>query len=193
MCEQWPQTLRSTVDLVLSCDFPMIVLWGPDLIQIYNDGYLALMGTKHPAGIGQRIRDCWPEVWHINEPLYARVWQGETLTFEDQLYPIIRRGFLENAFFTLCYSPLWDETQSIAGVVVTVFETTGRVTATQDKGRTEEALRQSEERLQATQNAGQLASWDWDLTTGEFIWSGRVELVYGRSGEAMTPIDRILT
>ena len=51
-----------------------------------------------------------------------------------------------------------------------------------DKGRTEEALRQSEERLQAAQNAGQLASWDWDLSTGEFIWSGRVELVYGRSG-----------
>ncbi len=171
----------------------MIVLWGPDLIQIYNDGYLSLMGTKHPAGIGQRTRECWPEVWHINEPIYARVWQGETLTFEDQLFPIIRRGFLENAFFTLCYSPLWDETQSIAGVVITVFETTGRVTATQDKGRTEKALRQSEERLQAAQNAGQLASWEWDLTTGEFIWSGRVELVYGRSGEALTPIDRILT
>lgn len=77
VCAQWPPTLRSTVDLVLSCHFPMILLWGPDLIQIYNDGYLALMGIKHPAGLGQRTRDCWPEVWHINEPLYERVWQGE--------------------------------------------------------------------------------------------------------------------
>jgi PAS domain S-box-containing protein len=171
----------------------MIVLWGPDLIQIYNDGYLSLMGTKHPAGLGQRTQDCWPEVWHINQPLYARVWQGETLTFEDQLYPITRHGFLEDAYFTLCYSPLWDQTRSIAGVVVTVFETTGRVTAALEKSRTEEALRQSEERLRAAQTAGQLTSWEWDLSSGEFIWSGNVELLYGRSAEAMTPIDRILT
>lgn len=193
VCERWPQTLRSTVDLVLSCHFPMIALWGPDLIQIYNDGYLALMGNKHPGGLGQRTRDCWPEVWHINQPLYERVWKGETLTFEDQLYPITRRGFLEDAYFTLCYSPLRDHTQSIAGVVVTVFETTARMSAAVERSRTEEALRRSEERLRAAQTAGQLTSWDWDLTTGEFIWGGNVELVYGRSMNEMTPIDRILT
>jgi PAS domain S-box-containing protein len=146
-CGKWPQTLRSTVDLVLNCHFPMIVLWGPDLIQIYNDGYLALMGTKHPAGLGQRTQECWPEVWHINQPLYARVQKGETLTFEDQLYPITRHGFLEDAFFTLCYSPLRDQTQSIAGVVVTVFETTGRIAATKEQGRTEEARKEAEEKL----------------------------------------------
>ena len=193
VCEQWPTALRIAVDLVLSCDFAMIVLWGPDLIQIYNDGYLSLMGTKHPAGLGQRTQDCWPEVWHINQPLYERVWQGETLTFEDQLYPISRHGFLENAYFTLCYSPLRDEAQSIAGVVVTVFETTGRVTAGLEKDRTEQALRQSEERLRLAQTAGQLASWDWDLTTGEFIWTGDVELLYGRPAQELSQIDRILT
>ncbi len=189
---QWPQTLRSTVDLVLNCHFPMVVLWGPDLIQIYNDGYLALMGSKHPGGLGQRTEDCWPEVWHINQPLYQRVWQGETLTFEDQLYPITRRGFLENAYFTLCYSPLWDETQSVAGVVVTVFDTTLRVTAALETRRTGEALRLSEERLRAAQIAGQTTSWEWDLSSGEFIWTGEVELVYGRSAEAIATIDRIL-
>jgi PAS domain S-box-containing protein len=171
----------------------MIVLWGPHLIQIYNDGYLALMGSKHPAGLGQRTEDCWPEVWHMNQPLYARVWQGETITFEDQLYPITRHGFLENAYFTLCYSPLWDDTRSIAGVVVTVFETTGRVTAALEKARTEEALRQSEERLRAAQTAGQLTSWDWDLTTGELSWSGDVERLYGRAAEAMTALDRVVS
>ena len=54
--EDWPQSLRSAVDLALGCRYPMIVLWGNDLVQIYNDAYRELMGNKHPAGLGQRTR-----------------------------------------------------------------------------------------------------------------------------------------
>lgn len=122
--EDWPQSLRSAVDLALGCRYPMIVLWGNDLVQIYNDAYRELMGNKHPAGLGQPTQDCWPEVWKINEPIYARVLAGETLTFEDQLYPITRHGYVEDAYFTLCYSPLRNEAGEIKGVLVTVFETT---------------------------------------------------------------------
>ncbi len=137
---EWPQSLRTAVDLALACKFPMIVLWGPDLVQIYNDAYRDIMGTKHPEGVGQPTRECWPEVWHFNEPVYTQVFRGETLTFEDQVYPITRYGYLEEAYFTLCYSPLRDEAGAIQGVLVTVLETTGRVKA-------EAALRASEARL----------------------------------------------
>lgn len=49
----------------------MVVLWGEQLVQIYNDVYCGIMGDKHPAGLGQPTRDCWPEVWNINEPIYT--------------------------------------------------------------------------------------------------------------------------
>ena len=125
----WPQSLRTAIDLALACRFPMIVLWGANLIQIYNDGYRSLMGVKHPAGLGQPTRECWPEVWNINEPIYTRVRTGETVTIEDGLYPITRSGQLEDAYFTLCYSALRDEAANVAGILVTVFETTERVLA----------------------------------------------------------------
>lgn len=125
----WRQSLRTAVELALACRFPMVVLWGDDLIQIYNDGYCDLMQDKHPKGLGQPTQACWPEVWHINQPIYARVRAGETVTIEDGLYPIRRKGHLENAYFTLCYSPLRDESAAIAGILVTVFETTERVQA----------------------------------------------------------------
>ena len=127
--EHWPAALRTSIDLALGCAFPMIVLWGSDLRQFYNDAYRDIMGTKHPAGLGQPTRECWPEVWRINEPIYSRVQRGETLTFENQLYPIIRYGFLEDAYFTLCYSPVRDEAAAIQGILVTVFETTSRIQA----------------------------------------------------------------
>ncbi len=123
----WPQSLKTTVDLMLACRFPMIVLWTRELVQIYNDGYCDLMGAKHPGGMGQRTRECWPEVWYLNQPIYERVFRGETITLEDQLFPIRRHGPLEDAYFTLCYSPLRDEASAVSGVLVTVFETTERV------------------------------------------------------------------
>ena len=123
----WPQSLKTAADLTLACRFPMIVLWGPELIQIYNDSYREVMGGKHPAGLGQPTQRCWPEVWQINEPIYAKVLQGESITFEDHLYPIARYGFLEDVYFTLCYSPLRNDHAQVQGVLVTVFETTDRV------------------------------------------------------------------
>jgi PAS domain S-box-containing protein len=127
----WPQRLSGAVDVILAGGFPAIVLWGEDLVQIYNDGYRIVMGEKHPQGLGQATRDCWPEVWHINEPLYQRVLAGEACNFQDALYPIVRNGSLEDAWFTLAYSPLRDDDGLIGGVLVTVIETTARVLADQ--------------------------------------------------------------
>lgn len=142
----WPHSLRSAVELMLPCGFPMIILWGPELVQIYNDQYRLLMGTKHPGGLGQRTQDCWPEVWHINKPIYDRVWRGETLTYEDALYPLMRSGILEDVWLTLTFSPLRDDAGQIAGVLVTIFETTARKIAEQRRDQFQGRLKVSEER-----------------------------------------------
>jgi hypothetical protein len=77
--ETWGATLRATVNNLLACEFPMVVLWGKDLTQIYNDGYKTIMGAKHPAGMGQPTKACWPEVWQFNAPIYASILRGESL------------------------------------------------------------------------------------------------------------------
>lgn len=148
--EAWPERLRGVVDLVLASGFPMVALWGPDLVQIYNDGYARIMGQRHPAGLGQPTRECWPEVWHINEPIYERVRAGETVTFEDALYPLTREAGIEDAWFTLSYSPLRDESGAVAGVLVTVVETTDRL-------RADKRQQESERRLLAVLEQGPLA------------------------------------
>jgi signal transduction histidine kinase len=123
----WPSELQVIVDACLSSPVPMIVLWGEQLIQIYNSAYAVILGDRHPLALGQPTQACWPEVWHINAPLYAGVFQGETFYFENQLYPINRGGRLENAHFTLGYSPLYAHPGEVGGVLVTVMETSGQV------------------------------------------------------------------
>ncbi len=134
--DSWPQSLRTTVEIVLGSSFPMIVLWGPDLLQIYNDNYIPFLGTKHPQGLAISTEDCWPEAWSFNEPIYRRVMQGETLGFEDQLYQLLRRGPdqpPDDVYITLSYSPVRDEAGAAGGVLVTLLETTDRVRARQTR------------------------------------------------------------
>ena len=124
----------------------MVLLWGPDLIQVYNDGYIPFLDAKHPQGLGIGIRACWPEVWNINAPVYDRVRAGETVSFQDALYPVRRHGLdgpEENLYITLSYSPVTDDAGAIGGVLVTLLDTTAQVTgrrAEAERGRLELAL-----------------------------------------------------
>lgn len=158
----------------------MVLLWGRDMLQIYNDGYRRIMAGKHPAGMGQKTQDCWPEVWQFNEPIYDRVWNGETVTLEDQLFSITRHGFPEDAFFSLCYSPVRDSESSVCGVLVTVFETTEKILAKRQQQESEAALRESEERLRlALSAANGVGIWDWDVATDRFYAGGKFASFYG--------------
>ena len=128
----WSSTLRTTVSIVLTMAFPSIVLWGPELIQIYNDGYAPIMGDKHPWGLGKPTRECWPEVWHINGPVYDRVLRGETVSFENMRYSLLRHGPAsapEDVYLTISYSPVLGETPGDVGVLITMFDTTHQVAA----------------------------------------------------------------
>ena len=144
--EQWPQSLRTAAQMVLAAPFPNIILWGRDLLQIYNDGYREIMGKKHPKGLGQRTEECWPEVWHINQPIYERVWTGESFSFEDALYALATYGGLEDVWFPLSYSPVRDESGAVAGILVNVFDNSSRVLAERQRAQIQQALQESEER-----------------------------------------------
>jgi hypothetical protein len=61
----WPQSLRTTLGIVLNSKFPMFLFWGPELICFYNDVYRPSLGEngKHPTILGRRAEEAWPEIW----------------------------------------------------------------------------------------------------------------------------------
>src|SRR5690606_33472019 len=120
--ETWPTSLRTTADTVLAMGFPAIVLWGPDLVQLYNDAYIPFLGDKHPSALGSPASACWPEVWPLLEPILARALAGETVMLEDQPFPLLRRGAhaaAEDVYITLTYVPVRGEAGTVSGVLVT--------------------------------------------------------------------------
>lgn len=130
--DSWSDTLRTVVSSVLDNRFEMILLWGPQLLQIYNDAYARLMRDKHPAYLGRPTQECWPEVWHFNAPIYERVMtQGESVYLEDQPYRLQLDGGERVLSLSICYSPVRGPHGDILGVLVTLTDVTRRVQAEQ--------------------------------------------------------------
>src|SRR5215467_2111373 len=147
--ESWSPALRMMTSFLLANRFPLLLWWGPEFHQLYNDPYRPIPGTKHPKALGQPASECWGEIWHIIGPLIETPFCGGPSTWmEDMFLEINRHGFLEETHFTIAYSPVPDETapRGIGGVLATVHEITEnvvgerRVTALRDLGsRTAEA------------------------------------------------------
>ncbi len=124
--DQWPQSLRTILSVMLPAKFPMMLWWGPDLIQFYNDAYRPALGNsgKHPDAMGQRGEICWPESWSDMKPLIDEVMAGgEATRNQDQLMPIYRNGQMQTVYWTHSYSPVLGETGEVAGTLVVCQET----------------------------------------------------------------------
>ena len=63
----WPQSLKTTIDLMMASQLAMNLIWGPERILIYNEVHRAFMGTKHPRAFGRPGREVWGEVWEAAE------------------------------------------------------------------------------------------------------------------------------
>ena len=126
----WPYPLQVITNMALSSAFAMAILWGKELIFIYNDAYKVIAADKHPYAMGRSTREIWAEVWDFNKPIFEKVMQeGQTVHLEDQLFRIKRRAKMEDAFFTLSYSPIWLDHGHVGGTLVTLIETTERLRA----------------------------------------------------------------
>jgi len=129
--EQWPSELAIVVQQILDSGFPKAVIWGPDLITIFNDAFLPILGDK-PEALGRSFKDIWSEVWDHIGPIADRAFAGSSTYIEDFPLTIQRSGAPEQAWFTFCYSPLRLADGSIAGMLDTVVETTDKVRAQSD-------------------------------------------------------------
>lgn len=123
---EWSDELAIAVNMLLGSRQPMLLLWGRDLVQFYNDAFVPSLGEKHPKSLGQTARTCWAEIWDVISPQFEAVRKGESIWFEDTLIPVIRGGKLTDVYWTYSYSPFRDGQGEIRGILVVCAETTKR-------------------------------------------------------------------
>ncbi len=171
--DAWPQSLKTVVGMMLAAPKPMVLLWGPEGVLIYNDGYAGFAGNRHPGILGMGAREAWPEIAGFNDGNIRRGLAGESWSLRDQELMLDRSGQPETVWMDLDYVPVPDERAGPAGLMCFVTETTDRVQA-------DRLTRATNERLQLALSAGRgVGTWDWNIVTDRVVADQRFAELYG--------------
>ena len=138
---QWPDSLKTLLNVLLDSNHPMMIFWGPDLIQFYNDALRKTLGPeRHPSALGKPVRECWGEIWPIiGVQIESIMANGPATWHEDQLVPVTRHGRREDTWWTYGYSPIRDAI-GVRGVLVVCNDVTQEHLARDELKRVNERL-----------------------------------------------------
>lgn len=125
---QWPQSLKTSVRIMLASRQPIWIGWGKELIYLYNDPYKAIIGGRHPGALGRPTTQVWPEIWDIIGPMLETAMSGVEGTYvEEQLLIMERHGYREETYYTYSYTPIPDEFGHAGGIICANTDDTQRV------------------------------------------------------------------
>src|SRR4051794_14584569 len=82
--EAWPSSLKTATAMILNSSLPMALLLGKDGVMIYNTGHAAMMGQRHPAVLGTKLRESWPELAELCDQIMRAGLAGARLALQDQ-------------------------------------------------------------------------------------------------------------
>jgi anti-sigma regulatory factor (Ser/Thr protein kinase) len=107
--ESWPGPLRTAAAICLESRYGMCILWGPDLVTIYNDTFAPLLDEERLAAPGTPLSAFRPEVRERLEPVARRVLEtGRGSWHEDR--------------FAASFSPIRDDSGAVTGVFTVVHD-----------------------------------------------------------------------
>ena len=172
--DSWPPALRCMVGACLNSPLLGTVLWGPDLLMLYNDAYSLSLGERHPAALGRPVRHVWGSAWDkVSQPFLATLATGEGFERRGICLEIMRHGQRESTLWDFSAAPIRDEAGRIVGLLNQGVETTAQVRAL-------EASRTAEDRYAMALSAGGgIGAWDWDVPNDRVIADERFANLYG--------------
>ncbi len=125
--EQWPVSLKNTLNLILNSPESMYLLWGPELVFFHNDAYTPILGPRKDHAIGALIPDLWADVWDQVAPLVIDAFAGKPCRYTDMPLTMARYGEVEQTWWSFSFSPVIDEYGVVVGMFCLTNETTAHV------------------------------------------------------------------
>lgn len=184
--DDWPQSLKTTIALILRSPVPIVTLWGEAGVMIYNDGYSLFAANRHPLSLGANVREAWPEVAEFNDHVLKACLAGGTLAYQDQELTLYRSGKAEQVWMNLDYSPILDEQGTPVGVMVIVVETTAKVAAERRLREESDQARASEQTFRTLAQSMPTQVW---TSNAEGVVDWFNDQIYRYTGSE-APLDR---
>ena len=192
--DEWAPALRAAVRTALECPFGISLWCGPEKLLIYNDGYRAALGSKHPRALARAGKDVWVEIWPDIARMFEGVDQGQSVHGEDTHFVMERAGDEPaDAWFTFSLSPVRSESGVIVAYLNVATETTARVHAERALRDARAVAERAENRLRDVfaQAPGFLAVLQGPEHIFEFVNSSYLQLVGHRPLTGLQVADAI--
>ncbi len=149
--DTWPHSLRAVLSACLNSPMLGAVLWGPELLFLYNDAYIPSLADRHPAALGQPVAEVWGPAWEQVSPAFYQAMQtGEGFAKVDVALPVVRNGKLETTYWNFTATPIRGEDGGIDGLLNQGVEITAQVLAERERDDAERHLRALNARLAAS-------------------------------------------
>ena len=171
--EHWPEPLRCVVETCLNSPLLGTVLWGPELIMLYNDAYIPSLADRHPAAFGRPVSEVWGDAWEQVSPPFLKAMQtGAGFARRSVRLDILRHGKLEVTWWDFSAAPIRGADGTILGLLNQGVEMTDQVKAL-------EAARAAEERYALALSAGGgIGAWDWDVQADRLVADASLARMY---------------
>lgn len=123
--DSWPAALATIAAAVAAAPQPMFVLWGPRRVILYNDAFVPLAGSRHPALFGRALFDAWPDPPAALRSAAEHAASGHAALVEEVGVDAEDRIGGGSRRFTLSCTPLADPATGQTGVLAILTDTTG--------------------------------------------------------------------
>ena len=166
----WPDTLKSTLSMVLNSPESLILAWGRDELSFFfNECYFPILGPRLEWAMGAPFRIVWADAWEQARPIIDDAFAGHSKRFKDLPWKLDTDRGPADTWFTFSYSRVLDPQGEVAGLFILTNETTERVLADAALARSEAAAQVDAERVQLALGAGAIiGTWFWDIPTDTF-------------------------
>jgi PAS domain-containing protein/DNA-binding CsgD family transcriptional regulator len=175
--EHWPEPLRVSLKMILSTPHPMLIWWGGELIQFYNDGFSELASAFLGAnGLGKPGRACWGDAWDAFGEGVERVIAGEG-GLSRGCCPTPGRNQPSDGYWSYSLNPIYDDTE-IGGVLLVCRDETAEY-------RERLMLKESAQELARIQHIGKIGGLEVRLASGyRNLRSPQYLIIHGLPPEA---------
>ncbi|WP_268801121.1 PAS domain S-box protein [Pseudomonas huanghezhanensis] len=135
--EHWSPDFIASMSVMLNSAESVYLVWGPERLLFFNDAFHRVLPGLSRKALGRPAHEVLGSAWRDMQPYAEKAFAGESSRVKNQRLTIRRNGLNENTWWSLSFSPLYDDTGSVAGLFCQIDETT-------DQMRTETRLDENE-------------------------------------------------